>query len=381
MRAQHGGKPFQQRFRVYYEDTDAGGIVYYVNYLKFMERARTERLRALGFAQSQLIGDNLLFVVHSAEARYHAPAKLDDELLVSAEVEELNRASLKFRQQVRQTSDSVLLCEGRFLVACVRADTLKPRAIPETLRAAFAQEARILFQQEIKVEPNVVDHTSMWSLISNASIVVQLVMLTLVAASVTSWIMIFQRGNAMRAAKKALDAFEERFWSGIDLSKLYRQAGSNPDPDSGVEQIFRAGFKELSRLRQQPGVDPDAVMEGVARAMRVAISREEEKLEASLPFLATVGSTSPYVGLFGTVWGIMNSFRGLATVQQATLATVAPGIAEALIATAIGLFAAIPAVIAYNRFSARSEMLIGRYYTFADEFQAILHRKVHTSDD
>ncbi|MFW3682125.1 protein TolQ [Pseudomonas aeruginosa] len=231
------------------------------------------------------------------------------------------------------------------------------------------------------MEPNVVDHTSMWSLISNASIVVQLVMLTLVAASVTSWIMIFQRGNAMRAAKKALDAFEERFWSGIDLSKLYRQAGSNPDPDSGVEQIFRAGFKEFSRLRQQPGVDPDAVMEGVARAMHVAISREEEKLEASLPFLATVGSTSPYVGLFGTVWGIMNSFRGLATVQQATLATVAPGIAEALIATAIGLFAAIPAVIAYNRFSARSEMLIGRYYTFADEFQAILHRKVHTSDD
>ncbi|MEZ6906822.1 YbgC/FadM family acyl-CoA thioesterase [Pseudomonas aeruginosa] len=134
MRAQHGGKPFQQRFRVYYEDTDAGGIVYY----EFMERARTERLRALGFAQSQLVGDNLLFVVHSAEARYHAPAKLDDELLVSAEVEELNRASLKFRQQVRRASDSVLLCEGRFLVACVRADTLKPRAIPETLRAAFA---------------------------------------------------------------------------------------------------------------------------------------------------------------------------------------------------------------------------------------------------
>ncbi|MCY1229948.1 Protein TolQ [compost metagenome] len=148
-----------------------------------------------------------------------------------------------------------------------------------------------------------------------------------------------------------------------------------------MEQIFRAGFKEFSRLRQQAGVDPDAVMEGVARAMRVAISREEEKLEQSLPFLATVGSTSPYIGLFGTVWGIMNSFRGLAQVQQATLATVAPGIAEALIATAIGLFAAIPAVIAYNRFAARGETLVGRYYTFADEFQAILHRKVHTSDE
>jgi len=233
----------------------------------------------------------------------------------------------------------------------------------------------------VEATANAVDHMSMWSLISNASFVVQLVMLTLVAASVVSWVMIFQRSTMLRAAKKSLEVFEERFWSGIDLSKLYRQAGSNPDPDCGVEQIFRAGFKEFSRLRQQSGVDPDAVMDGVARAMRVAISREEEKLETSLPFLATVGSTSPYIGLFGTVWGIMNSFRGLAQVQQATLATVAPGIAEALIATAIGLFAAIPAVIAYNRFSAQGDRLISRYYTFADEFQAILHRKVHTSED
>ncbi|MDX1300348.1 MAG: MotA/TolQ/ExbB proton channel family protein, partial [Pseudomonas sp.] len=146
------------------------------------------------------------------------------------------------------------------------------------------------------MEANAVDHMSMWSLISNASLVVQLVMLTLVAASVTSWVMIFQRTALLRAAKRALDNFEERFWSGIDLSKLYRQAGSNPDPDSGLEQIFRAGFKDFSRLRQQPGVDPDAVMDAVARAMRVAISREEEKLEQSLPFLATVGSTSPYIG-------------------------------------------------------------------------------------
>ncbi|MBQ1558760.1 MAG: MotA/TolQ/ExbB proton channel family protein, partial [Pseudomonas sp.] len=145
-----------------------------------------------------------------------------------------------------------------------------------------------------------VDNMSVWSLISHASLVVQLVMLTLVAASVISWVMIFQRSTAIRAAKRALDNFEDRFWSGIDLSKLYRQAGSNPDPDSGLEQIFRAGFKEFSRLRQQPGVDPDAVMDGVSRAMRVAISREEEKLETALPFLATVGSTSPYIGLFGT---------------------------------------------------------------------------------
>ena len=231
------------------------------------------------------------------------------------------------------------------------------------------------------MEANVVDQMSMWSLISNASLVVQLVMLILVGASITSWVIIFQRSQLLRAARSSLNIFEDRFWSGVDLSKLYRQVSTEPDPDSGVEQIFRAGFKEFSRLSQQQGANPESVMDGVARSMRVAISHEEEKLEQSLPFLATVGSTSPYIGLFGTVWGIMNSFRGLAQVQQATLATVAPGIAEALIATAIGLFAAIPAVIAYNRFAARGENLIARYYTFADEFQAILHRKVHSKED
>src|SRR3989338_5620349 len=138
MRAQAGAEIFTHRCRVYYEDTDAGGIVYYVNYLKFMERARTERLRTLGFAQSQMAGEGLLFVVHSAEARYHAPARLDDELLISADVSELNRASLRFRQQVRRATDNALLCEGRFMVACVRADNLKPRAIPQALHTAFA---------------------------------------------------------------------------------------------------------------------------------------------------------------------------------------------------------------------------------------------------
>ncbi len=138
MRAQNGVTPFTHRCRVYFEDTDAGGIVYYVNYLKFMERARTECLRDLGFLQSTLAEEGLLFVVHSAEARYHAPAKLDDELLVSAEVIELNRASLRFRQQVRRATDDALLCEGQFMVACVRADNLKPRAIPQTLHTAFA---------------------------------------------------------------------------------------------------------------------------------------------------------------------------------------------------------------------------------------------------
>ncbi|MBS7326742.1 MAG: protein TolQ [Thiopseudomonas sp.] len=217
---------------------------------------------------------------------------------------------------------------------------------------------------------------SMWSLVSNASLLVQLVMLSLLLASVISWIIIFQRSSALGAARKGLELFEDRFWSGVDLSRLYREVSGKQEL-SGTERIFQAGFKEFSRLRQQQGMHPDAVMDAVARAMRVAIAREEEYLEQNLPFLATVGSTSPYVGLFGTVWGIMNSFRGLAQVQQATLATVAPGIAEALIATAIGLFAAIPAVVAYNRFAARSEILIARYYTFADEFHAILHRTVH----
>lgn len=220
---------------------------------------------------------------------------------------------------------------------------------------------------------------SVWYLIANAGVLVQLVMLLLVLASVVSWALIFQRLQVFRKAKRAQMAFEERFWSGMDLGQLYREVNAEPTPFSGMESLFRAGFKEFSRLRQQSR-DADAVMEGTQRAMRVAFSREQERLETHLPFLATVGSTSPYVGLFGTVWGIMNSFRGLAQAQQATLATVAPGISEALIATAMGLFAAIPAVIAYNRFSAMSDALLKNYETFADEFSSILHRRVHQSE-
>jgi len=219
---------------------------------------------------------------------------------------------------------------------------------------------------------------SIWSLVFEASFVVQLVMLTLLAASFFSWVVIFQRRRIISGAQKTFKEFEERFWSGADLGQLYRDATANPNPDSGAENIFRAGLKEFTRLSQQPSADPDMVMNGVQRAMRVAMAREEERLEAHLPFLATVGSTSPYVGLFGTVWGIMNAFRGLANVQQATLASVAPGIAEALIATAIGLFAAIPAVVAYNRFSASVDSLLANYETFADEFSSILYRRVHS---
>lgn len=223
------------------------------------------------------------------------------------------------------------------------------------------------------------DKMSIWSLVVNASVVVQLVMLILLMASVVSWVMIFQRHFILRQAQQKLRKFEDRFWSGVDLSQLFREVNADPDSDDGAENIFRAGLKEFSRMSQQSGVDRDAIMEGAQRSMRVALAREEEKLEQHLPFLATVGSTSPYIGLFGTVWGIMNSFRGLANVHQATLASVAPGISEALIATAIGLFAAIPAVIAYNRFSAKTESLMNSYETFADEFSSVLHRRVHAS--
>jgi len=218
---------------------------------------------------------------------------------------------------------------------------------------------------------------SVWSLIINATLVVKFVMLVLLVASVMSWYMIWNRQSTLSKAGRAVAAFEDRFWSGTDLSRLFGEVNADSNPDSGEENIFRAGFREFGRLSRMPGVDSDSVMEGAERAMRVALLREQEKLGKHLSFLATVGSTSPYVGLFGTVWGIMHSFLALANQQQATLSAVAPGIAEALIATAMGLVAAIPAVIAYNRLSASSDALLHNYETFSDEFLAILHRKAH----
>jgi biopolymer transport protein TolQ len=221
---------------------------------------------------------------------------------------------------------------------------------------------------------------SVFELIANASLLVQLVMGLLVLVSVVSWMMIFQRWAVLRRARQEIDAFEDHFWSGIDLRVLYQEL-SEEEQLTGIEGLFVAGFREYNRLSEQPGVDPDAIMQGTQRAMRVALLREEARLESHLPFLATVGSTSPYVGLFGTVWGIMNSFRSLANMTQATLASVAPGISEALIATAMGLFAAIPAVIGYNRFSANVDSLMKRYEGFSDEVSAILHRAAHARPD
>jgi biopolymer transport protein TolQ len=224
----------------------------------------------------------------------------------------------------------------------------------------------------------VVTDPSLWSFIVNADNLVKIVLLLLAIASLISWTIIFQRGIFLKQAKKAVSNFEERFWSGEEaLGKLYDELTSYQDKLTGLERVFYAGFKEFNRLSQQSAVGADAIMAGSERAMRIALAQEIDKLEQNLSFLATVGSTSPYVGLFGTVWGIMTSFRALGAVQQATISMVAPGISEALIATAMGLFAAIPAVIAYNRYVNVVERLTNHYYTFQEEFSSILHRQAH----
>ena len=224
------------------------------------------------------------------------------------------------------------------------------------------------------------EQLSLIDLVLHASFTVQLVMAVLFVASMLSWYMIVQRFIYFRNAHDEMYQFEERFWSGIDLAQLYREGNeqaASGQPMLGMESIFRAGFKEFSRLAQQKDMDSEALVEGSRRAMRVAMMREDERLERHLAFLASVGSTSPYIGLFGTVWGIMHSFRGLANTTQATLATVAPGISEALVATAMGLFAAIPAVLAYNRLSSRVDVFSNRYDTFVDEFSGILNRQAY----
>lgn len=213
-----------------------------------------------------------------------------------------------------------------------------------------------------------------------ASLLVQLVMLALLLASIVSWTVIFQRRHLLNNAKISLKKFEDKFWSGADLSGLYKELSAR-NSSNGVEKIFSSGFKEFARLSQSSSSNPDAIITGSHRAMRVVLSREIDRLEQNLPFLATVGSISPYVGLFGTVWGIMNSFIALGAVQQATLQMVAPGIAEALIATAMGLFAAIPAVIAYNKFSTTVDKLENSYANFMEEFASILQREAYAITD
>ena len=221
------------------------------------------------------------------------------------------------------------------------------------------------------------EQLSVVDLILQASLVVQLVMLLLAGASVVSWAIIFRKRKLIGDARQEADRFENWFWSGVDLGKLFKSIEGRGGAAPGMEGIFHAGFSEYSRVRARGGAVPGPALEGVRRAMHVEQLKEIDRLEESLATLATIGSTSPYVGLFGTVWGIMSAFHGLGNVQQATLAMVAPGIAEALIATAMGLFAAIPAVIAYNRYANDVERLNNRYDNFIEEFSAILQRQSH----
>jgi biopolymer transport protein TolQ len=223
---------------------------------------------------------------------------------------------------------------------------------------------------------NLTQDLSILAMMANASVVVQLVMLLLIVVSFMSWYFIFLKIFTIHRAERKTEQFERDFWSGSDLASMYQSAMNHRHSTGSLERIFEAGFREFAKLRGQRGTaDPSVMVDGARRAMRATYQREMDRLESNLAFLASVGSVSPYVGLLGTVWGIMHAFRGLANVVQATLAAVAPGIAEALVATAIGLFAAIPAVVAYNRFSHDVDRLAVRFESFMEEFSNILQRQ------
>jgi biopolymer transport protein TolQ len=226
---------------------------------------------------------------------------------------------------------------------------------------------------------NVAQDLSFLALITNAHLIVQLIMALLLIVSLTSWTYIFRKMFAIRAARRQTEQFERSFWAGGNLNTLHQSATSQRDQNGALARIFESGMGEFIKGKQasRDALDMGAVLDGARRAMRAAFQRELDALDVHLNFLASVGSVSPYIGLLGTVWGIMNAFRGLANVQQATLAAVAPGIAEALIATAIGLFAAIPAVVAYNRFSHDIDRLAIRFESFVEEFSNILQRQSH----
>ena len=223
---------------------------------------------------------------------------------------------------------------------------------------------------------NVTQDLSILELVMHASLVVKLVMLLLLAVSFMSWYWIFRKGFAIRDCRKRTNDFERDFWSGGDLNSLYQSAVNNRHETGAMERIFEAGYREFTKLRTQRTLDAATTIDGARRAMRATYQREIDDLEAHLAFLASVGSVSPYVGLFGTVWGIMHAFRGLSSMATATLAAVAPGIAEALVATAIGLFAAIPAVVAYNRFAHDVDRISVRFESFMEEFSNILQRQM-----
>jgi biopolymer transport protein TolQ len=252
-----------------------------------------------------------------------------------------------------------------------------PQALPDTAAAGTVELADTGIQAAaVQGDQGI----NILQLVLHASLPVQLVMALLLLASIASWVIILRKKRILDRAEREADRFEESFWSGTELAKLYASATERHRNVEGLEAIFEAGMREFNRIRQRRGVDARMQLEGAQRGMRAASSRELDGLEHNLEFLANVGSISPYVGLFGTVWGIMISFQGLASMKEATIATVAPGISEALVATAMGLFAAIPAVWAYNRFATRAERMAVRYDTFSEEFSSILQRQTHGDD-
>lgn len=227
---------------------------------------------------------------------------------------------------------------------------------------------------------NVTTDMSLWGLVLQASLLVKAVLVLLLLASIGSWVVIFAKRRLMKNTVKEMEWFEDRFWSGGNVKDIYEETHRHGDNPEGMPALFKAGYEELRRQRNQEGADSQDIVPSVQRAMRVVLSRELERLESGLAFLATVGSISPYVGLFGTVWGIMSAFIGLGNVQQASLSMVAPGIAEALIATAMGLFAAIPAVVAYNYFTNRLDFIENRFQTFMEEMAGIVERGVSSAN-
>nr|MBA2815182.1 Tol-Pal system subunit TolQ [Candidatus Pantoea persica] len=295
---------------------------------------------------------------------YLAAARLDDLLEIQSDVNEMTRATITFSQRI-------VNAEGKVLNEAEVLDCLHQ---PTSYEADCASQVYCRGVQAV-TDMNVLD------LFLKANLLVKLIMLILIGFSIASWAIIIQRTRILNAAEREAEAFEDKFWSGIELSRLYQESQGRRNELSGSEQIFYAGFKEFARLHRANSHAPEAVVEGASRAMRISMNRELETLENHIPFLGTVGSISPYIGLFGTVWGIMHAFIALGAVKQATLQMVAPGIAEALIATAIGLFAAIPAVMAYNRLNQRVNKLEQGYDNFMEEFTAILHRQAFSSDN
>ena len=350
--------PFATRLRVYWEDTDAGGIVYYANYLKFFERARTEWLRSLGVEQERAArtpGRD----VHRQPHGHALPAPGAAGRSVGSHRGGARRGTRRLHLAQQALRGTELLAEGDIRIACVDAPTLQ--AAPHPRRS---------------VEPPAMNQDlSIFQLVLHASFVVQVVMVGLLAVSLVSWSMIFGKVFGLQARAHAQRRLRARILVGQEPDRAQSGRRRQDMPAHRWSASSPAGMREFLKLRERR-LDAVAQLDGARRAMRASFQRELDVIEGNLGFLASVGSVSPYVGLFGTVWGIMHAFVGLSNLQQVTLATVAPGIAEALVATAIGLFAAIPAVVAYNRFARDIDRLATQLETFIEEFLNILQRNV-----